>query len=252
MTIEDATRHCVDIRNLEFSWTNSQPVLSIARFQINPGERLFLNGPSGSGKSTLLGVIAGVFAPTSGEAHILDAPFHSVSAAARDRIRADAMGVIFQQFNLVPYLSLVENVLLPCRFSPARAARVGQSEAERVGKAHELLRRLGLGPEADSQRTAAELSVGQQQRVAAARALIGAPSLIIADEPTSALDAETRDGFIATLLAEAGDAAVLFVSHDASLAPHFHRIISLDAVNTLSGQDTPPAPASAATTAGAP
>ena len=154
-----------------------------------------------------------------------------MNSAARDRVRADAMGVIFQQFNLVPYLNLTENVLLPCRFSPDRASRVGATEAERIEKARALLSRLGLAEEARANRAAAELSVGQQQRVAAARVLIGSPSLIIADEPTSALDSETRNTFIETLISEAQDAAVLFVSHDALLSEHFDRLVAIDSIN---------------------
>ncbi|MHA7871767.1 MAG: ABC transporter ATP-binding protein [Hyphococcus sp.] len=231
MTPEQTPDLCVNIQNLEYTWANGVRALSIRRLSVREGERLFLQGPSGSGKSTLLGVIAGVFAPTAGEATILGHPFHAIAAALRDRVRADAMGVIFQQFNLVPYLNLVENVLLPCRFSRRRADRVGQSETERTDRAEHLLNRLGLKEEAHASRSASELSVGQQQRVAAARALIGAPSLIIADEPTSALDAETRDAFIETLLSEAQDAAVLFVSHDASLSKHFDRLVAIETIN---------------------
>ncbi len=231
MSTEQTPALCVNIQDLEYTWANGVRALSIRHFSVLPSERLFLHGPSGSGKSTLLGVIAGVFAPTSGEATILGQPFHSMTAAARDRLRADAMGVIFQQFNLVPYLNLVENVLLPCRFSRDRAERVGATDAKRIDKALHLLNRLGLEEEAKANRPAAELSTGQQQRVAAARALIGSPSLIIADEPTSALDAETRDTFIATLLSEAQQAAVLFVSHDASLSNHFDRLVALDNIN---------------------
>lgn len=237
----------IEIRNLEYAWSKGAPVLSIRRFSIQKGERLFLQGPSGSGKSTLLGVIAGVFAPTRGKAVVLGQPFHAMPSSARDRMRADAMGVIFQQFNLVPYLTLVENVLLPCRFSRVRAERVGPTEAARTDKARDLLSRLGLNDEAKANRAAAELSVGQQQRVAAARALIGTPSLIIADEPTSALDSETREGFIKTLLAEAQDAAILFVSHDASLSTHFDCLTAMGNINfaqeeqdAMDGQ-TPPA-----------
>lgn len=231
MKTEQPSSPCVEIRNLEYAWANGAPVLSIRNLSIRQGESLFLQGPSGSGKSTLLGVIAGVFAPTGGEAIIMGQPFHEMSAAARDRMRADAMGVIFQQFNLVPYLTLVENVLLPCRFSRIRAERVGATEAARTEKARDLLSRLGLGEEAKANRQAAELSVGQQQRVAAARALIGSPSLIIADEPTSALDAQTREAFIKTLLTEAQDAAILFVSHDASLSGHFDRLTAMENIN---------------------
>lgn len=239
MRPEQPSSPCVSLRDLEFAWTNGAPVLSISALSIQQGEKLLLQGPSGGGKSTLLGVISGVFAPTGGEAIILGQPFHKMSGAARDRVRADSMGVIFQQFNLVPYLTLVENVLLPCRFSRIRAERVGASEAARTGKARDLLSRLGLDEEAQANRRAAELSVGQQQRVAAARALIGAPSLIIADEPTSALDAQTRDVFIETLLSEAQDATVLFVSHDASLSGHFDRLATMETINFT--QDEPAA-----------
>lgn len=222
---------CVNLHNLEYTWPNGAHVLSVRHFSIERSEKLFLQGPSGSGKSTLLGVIAGVFAPSAGEATVLNRPFHNMTGAARDRVRADAMGVIFQQFNLVPYLTLVENVLLPCRFSQSRAERVGATPAQRTARARELLERLGLHEEAHANRLSGELSVGQQQRVAAARALIGSPSLVIADEPTSALDTETRNAFIDTLLSEAKDAAVLFVSHDASLSKHFDRLVALGNIN---------------------
>lgn len=236
MNDEAVSPICVNIENLEYHWSSGLHVLSIQHFSIREGERLFLQGPSGSGKSTLLGVIAGVFAPTAGEVIVLDQPFQTMTAAARDRVRADAMGVIFQQFNLVPYLDLVENVLLPCRFSPYRAERVGTTEADRIEKARNLLNRLGLDDEAQANRSAAELSVGQQQRVAAARALIGSPSLIIADEPTSALDTDTRDTFIETLLSEAHQAAVLFVSHDVRLSRHFDRIVAIEDINFAGNQ----------------
>ena len=222
---------CISLQNLEYEWGNGVQVLSVRALNVEQGERVFLRGPSGSGKSTLLGIIAGVFQPTSGEATILGHPFHKISATERDRRRADSMGVIFQQFNLVPYLSLVENVLLPCRFSSARAEKIGATQTQQKNKAIALLDRLGLDDEARSNRPAAELSVGQQQRVAAARALIGAPSLVIADEPTSALDSDLRNTFIETLLGEANNATVLFISHDASLSRHFDRVISMEDIN---------------------
>ena len=139
---------CVDLQQLQFKWANGPDVLSIGRFTIRNGERIFLKGPSGSGKSTLLGVIAGVFSPSAGKASVLNHEFQQMSAAMRDRVRADAMGVIFQQFNLVPYLTLIENVLLPCYFSAARAERLGATAAERQQKAHALLERFGLDGEA--------------------------------------------------------------------------------------------------------
>ncbi|MEM9171006.1 MAG: ATP-binding cassette domain-containing protein [Pseudomonadota bacterium] len=222
---------CVSIKDLEFAWRPGPAVLSVASFNVRRGERVFLYGASGSGKSTLLGLIAGVFSVGRGDLQVLDHSLQTMSGAARDALRADAMGVIFQQFNLVPFLSLVDNVLLPCRFSPARAARTGATPAQRTQAAFALLERLGLAREAAEGRAASALSVGQQQRVAAARALIGAPSLIIADEPTSALDAAARDTFLTTLLEEARQAAVLFVSHDVALAARFDRSASMETLN---------------------
>jgi putative ABC transport system ATP-binding protein len=220
----------VDIEGLRFAWGKGPPVLGIERFALGTGERVFLRGPSGSGKSTLLGLIAGVLAPQAGRICVLGEDMAALSAARRDRLRADRMGVIFQMFNLVPYLSVTGNVLLPLRFSSARREAAGtRPQAE----AHRLLARLGLEDEALLTRRVSDLSVGQQQRVAAARALIGAPSLVIADEPTSALDADARDRFIALLSEEAerSGASLLFVSHDAGLAHLFSRSVDLAAIN---------------------
>lgn len=220
----------IDIENLAFAWKGGPQVLNVPSFRLETGERVFLRGPSGSGKSTLLGLIAGVLASQQGTIRVLGEDMTSLSASQRDRLRADHVGVIFQMFNLVPYLSVTGNVLLPLRFSPARRKAAG-SDAE--GEARRLLARLGLDDERLLARRVSDLSVGQQQRVAAARALIGAPDLIIADEPTSALDADARDRFIALLSEEVtrSGASLLFVSHDASLAPLFTRAVDLAAIN---------------------
>jgi putative ABC transport system ATP-binding protein len=220
----------IDIENLAFAWKGGSQVLNVPSFRLEAGERVFLRGPSGSGKSTLLGLIAGVLAPQQGSVRVLGEDMTSLSASRRDRLRADHVGVIFQMFNLVPYLSVTGNVLLPLRFSPARRKAAG-SDAE--GEARRLLARLGLEDERLLARRVSDLSVGQQQRVAAARALIGAPDLIIADEPTSALDADARDRFIALLSEEVtrSGASLLFVSHDASLASLFTRAVDLAAIN---------------------
>lgn len=222
---------CVSLTDVTFAFGKSAPVLAVSKLSIATEEKVFVYGPSGSGKSTLLGLVAGVLVPEQGSVDVLGSNLATLSATRRDRLRADRLGVIFQQFNLVPYLDLIENVLLPCRFSPARARRVAGSAQERAVKARDMLVRLGLEHEVSSGQVASELSTGQQQRVAAARALIGAPSLIIADEPTSALDTEARSIFIETLLGEADKAAVLFVSHDMSLAAHFDRQISMVEIN---------------------
>lgn len=220
----------IDIRDIVFAWKRGPQVLDIPALRVDAGERVFLRGPSGSGKSTLLGLIAGVLAPQSGTLHVLGEDMSTLSPPRRDRLRADHIGVIFQMFNLVPYLSVTGNVLLPLSFSPARRKAAGN---DAQGEARRLLARLGLEDELLLKRRVSDLSVGQQQRVAAARALIGAPRLIIADEPTSALDADARDRFI-TLLSEEvtrTGASLLFVSHDASLAPLFTRSVDLAAIN---------------------
>ncbi|HRQ64768.1 MAG TPA: ATP-binding cassette domain-containing protein [Xanthomonadaceae bacterium] len=221
------------IENLRFAWPRQALLLDLPELVLGAGERVFLRGPSGSGKSTLLGLLGGVLDPDEGRIVVLGQDLAALGRAGRDRFRGSHVGFIFQQFNLLPYLSLLENVLLPCRFSPERAARAGASEAERRAEARRLLDSLGLDVDELAGRPANELSVGQQQRVAAARALIGKPEMVIADEPTSALDADTRDGFIELLLAESAraGAAVLFVSHDAALERHFDRALSLDVIN---------------------
>lgn len=224
----------LDLKNVEFSWPGRPPLLSIAEFQIVEGEHVFLKGPSGSGKSTLLGLIAGVLDAQSGEIVFDGQDMRKLSNGKRDQIRARDMGVIFQLFNLLPYLDLVSNVALPCRLSSARRKRVLEYAESPEAQALSLLDELGLGNEARMKVPVSDLSVGQQQRVAAARALIGRPKLIIADEPTSALDTSARDGFLDVLREECRErgTALLFVSHDPELADSFERIVHLDELNT--------------------
>ena len=229
----------VAISGLRFRWRANRPwVLDIPAFHLANGERLFLAGPSGSGKSTLLALIAGVCRPTEGRVTVLDAELTTRSGPARDRFRADHLGVIFQMFNLLPYLSVLDNVTLPCRFSARRRARAVAAAGSLAAEARRLLAHLGLDEPGLAQRPAAELSVGQQQRVAAARALIGGPDLIVADEPTSALDTDRRLDFIDLLRQECASlgAALLFVSHDRTLAGHFDRVAELPALNRAPGE----------------
>lgn len=219
----------LDIQQLEFAWPGqSQAVLAIDEFQIQAGERLFLRGPSGSGKSSLLALIGGLVQPDRGTLSCLGEELTTLSGPKRDRFRADHLGVIFQQFNLLPWLDLRSNVVLPCRFSKRRSQRAGDVNAA----AEALLQAMGLESQLWSRR-ADQLSVGQQQRVAAARALIGQPELVLADEPTSALDSDRRDDFLNLLFAQCRQAgsALLFVSHDRDLAPHFDRQLDLATIN---------------------
>ena len=214
------------IDGLEYRWPAGSFCLKLPSLAVNPENSLFLQGPSGSGKSTLLNLIGGVLTLQAGRIDLLGQPFSALPAAQRDAFRADHIGFIFQQFNLIPYLSVIDNVLLPCRFSARRAAQAGYA----VVAATMLLDRLDIAPELHT-RPAHALSVGQQQRVAAARALIGKPEILIADEPTSALDAPRQAAFVDLLLAEAraNRSALIFVSHDLRLATHFDGVLELSA-----------------------
>ena len=208
-------------------------MLAIEQLYVDTSQRVFLFGPSGCGKSTLLAIVGGVLAPREGRVSILGEDLAGMNGADRDRVRADHIGFIFQQFNLVPYLSVVENVCLPCRYSRRRLTLAKDADGTVEKSAIRLLSALGID-ERLRRRKSTDLSVGQQQRVAAARALIGSPELIIADEPTSSLDAGRRREFISLLLSECGrsDSTVIFVSHDASLAAHFDVSIDLQSANT--------------------
>lgn len=223
----------VELSNLKFTWPGAKsPVIDIEKFSISKGSKLFLKGPSGSGKSTLLGLIAGVNQPDSGELRVLNHALNRMNGRQKDHIRADHIGYIFQMFNLLPYLSVTDNVCLPCHFSATRKQKALSLSSNLSNEARRLLSELQLRDDLIN-RSVSELSIGQQQRVAAARALIGRPELIIADEPTSALDTDARESFIKLLFKECerGQITLLFVSHDDSLSSLFDQKIDLHSIN---------------------
>ena len=224
----------VEIDRLRFAWRPGQPeVLDIADFVVEAGERVFIEGPSGSGKSTLFSLLGGVLSPRQGTLRILGVGISEMPARRRDAFRADHIGFVFQMFNLVPYLSMIANVTLPCRFSRRRRQRAISRSGTPEAEARRLLSRLRLDGEDALTRTVSDLSVGQQQRVAVARALMGAPELIVADEPTSALDEGARERFLELLFAQCDEAgaSLLFASHDARLGPLFERRVFLPELN---------------------
>lgn len=219
----------VRFERVRFAYPRGPVVLDVPELNVQRGERVFVFGPSGSGKTTLLGLVAGVLRADAGTVEVLGAAMHSLSGRARDALRASHIGYLFQMFNLIPYLSVEENIVLPCRLSPERRRRLGgQGLAE---AARELADSLEIANLMDERVT--RLSVGQQQRVAAARALIGAPELVVADEPTSALDSDRRERFLELLFerCEAAGTTLLFVSHDRQLEHVFDRSLSLADVN---------------------
>lgn len=223
--------NAVDIENLSFAYRAAKTVLKIAELKIARGEKVFLHGASGSGKTTLLGILAGVLKAEQGQVKILGRDLARLSGPARDALRGSHIGYIFQMFNLIPYLSVLENIILPCRINRERRRRVAGASLENEATA--LAERLGIGRIVGENVT--DLSVGQQQRVAAARALLGAPELIIADEPTSALDEDHRENFLNLLFTHCGEigSTLVFVSHDRRMMPLFDRAVSLAEINRV-------------------
>ncbi len=197
----------------------------VPALQVATGETVLLLGESGSGKSTLLSLICGTIQPDKGVVNIEGTDLASLSGGQRDRFRAEHIGVIFQQFNLLPFGTVADNILLPLRFAPHRRKRTGDAGA---AAAH-LCAALGL-PDGTTRAKASTLSVGQQQRVAVARALIGQPPLIIADEPTSALDANSQSAFLDLLFEQTArhNTSLLMVSHDPRLGERFDRVLHME------------------------
>jgi putative ABC transport system ATP-binding protein len=228
--MSDATAPAVELSRLRFAYRAGHDVLAINHLTIARGETVFLHGPSGSGKTTLLGLLAGVLQATSGQVRVLGQDFSTMSSGARDAFRARHLGYVFQMFNLIPYLSVRENILLPIRLEAARRARLGSASFEAA--VQDVAGQLDIARFLDS--PIGELSVGQQQRVAAARALIGSPEVVIADEPTSALDTDRREQFLELLFrsCDKAGATLVFVSHDHTLMPLFSRIVELSEINT--------------------
>ncbi|WP_039928118.1 ABC transporter ATP-binding protein [Alishewanella jeotgali] len=214
----------IELKDLKFWYQPGGWQLAIPKLSLSSGQHLFVRGASGSGKTTLLNLLCGITVPNAGEIWLNGMALHQLSASRRDKLRASEIGVVFQQLNLIPYLSVLDNVLLRAAFARAPAAAMQQ-------RARELLTALGLGDNYWQQK-ASQLSVGQQQRVAIARALLTQPTLLIADEPTSALDADNRDAFMQVLLSEADKSGttVIFVSHDSQLQRYFHYQLAMTAL----------------------
>ena len=228
----------IELNNMQFSWKETL-ILDIENLQIKAKEKVFIQGVSGSGKSTLLNLMAGVITPQKGEVIIKGSHLNAMKSAQRDSFRANHIGFIFQQFNLIPYLNLIENITLPCKFSSSRKEKALKHSKSLEEEAIRLLCNLGINASSILKRSVNELSIGQQQRVAIARALIGSPDIIIADEPTSALDSEHKTAFVKMLFEECEkeNITLVFVSHDESLKSHFQRSITLSSINSVKAEE---------------
>ena len=220
----------IKLENLEFSYAKGRSILKVKNFEVKKGEKIFVFGPSGSGKSTLLSLLTGINLASAGKVEVFGTDMAKISGRKRDELRGSHCGYIFQMFNLIPYLSAYDNIILSCRLNKTRMQRIeGDIEASVLSLAK------SLGVDKFLHKSVSELSIGQQQRVAAARAFLGAPPLIIADEPTSSLDTDSREDFIKTLfeIAERNDTTIVFVSHDRGLKKYFDRSISLLEINEV-------------------
>lgn len=221
---DPSSRIVVDVRALEKSFgegPNRIHVLKQVSLQANTGEIMMLVGPSGCGKTTLLSAIAGTLKVESGTIHVFGSPLEKMSNSALTDFRAKNIGFIFQQFNLIPTLSVAENVGVPLLIQ-------GYSNRVAIKRAREMLEKVGLGDRWKERPN--KLSGGQQQRVAIARALVHEPPLVICDEPTAALDA--RNGEIVLDLfrevARSANRAVIIVTHDNRILSYADRIARMD------------------------
>lgn len=222
------TAKILEIDGVAFQWPGRHSFsLEVPEFVQADGESVLLLGKSGSGKSTLLSLICGTVLPDKGELRVAGRAYSELSVGARDKFRAETIGVIFQQFNLLPFGTVADNILLPLKFAPSRRKRAGDARQTAL----DLCAALGL-PKNVFDAPARTLSVGQQQRVAVARALIGQPPLIVADEPTSALDEDSQEVFLDLLFDQtrAQKASLLMVSHDPRLATRFDRTVHMDEI----------------------
>ena len=219
----------ISVSNLQFSYERAfaDPILRIDNWRLDSEETVFVQGPSGSGKSTFLNLLCGILNVSQGEISIFDERLDQLSTRARDRFRANNIGYVFQQFNLIPYLDVLDNIRLAQSF--------GRTTSEGDENIEQLLDSLNIERQ-HWNKPARSLSIGQQQRVAIARAFVNQPRLLIVDEPTSSLDQKNRDDFIALLMEKTQQtkAALVFVSHDQSLSRHFHRVDSMCDINALS------------------
>ena len=206
----------IQINSVKFHWSNkSKFKLHIPELSVDKGEKVLLLGESGSGKTTLLSLICGFLTPLSGNIQLNEKLINDLSATKRDQYRSDNIGIIFQQFNLLPYANVIDNILLPLHFSKLRSANVSDQRETAISICQSL--RL---PEDVVNMKASELSVGQQQRVAVARALVFDPAVVLMDEPLGALDKNLRESMQYEIkhIHESIGVTVVYVTHDQSEA----------------------------------
>ena len=208
----------ISVENLNYSLGNNNKFsLKINKFILKKSDSFLIYGDSGAGKSTFLNLLSGTLRPQEGAINILGTNIVDSSSAVKDKIRGDHFGIVFQTFNLLPYITVKNNILLGKAYSNRKQLLSSNDEVKI------LMDKLSLNYKDLVDRKAYELSIGQQQRVAVARALIGKPEIIIADEPTSALDQDNQKEFINLLFKslDENEQGLIMVSHDKKLSNKF-------------------------------
>ena len=215
------TNNLISIKNLKYKiGQNINFSLNIKNFKLNKSDSILIYGESGIGKSTFLNLLSGTISPQKGNIDILGTNISNTSSSIKDKIRGDHFGIVFQTFNLLPYVSVKNNILLGKAYSSIKQSKSNNDEIK------ELMDKLSLNYEDLINRKAYELSIGQQQRVAVARALIGKPEIILADEPTSALDKSNQKEFINLLFKsiDENEQGLIMVSHEHKLSNKFRKV----------------------------
>jgi len=210
---------------------NQVNALSGVTLGISEGDFMAVTGPSGSGKSTLLYTVGGLLTPNQGSVHVFESDIYSLSQRQRAKFRRDNVGFIFQTFELLPYLTALENVMLPLSID-------GVAGWEQEDRAYDSLEKVGLEERADHKPT--ELSGGEQQRVAVARGLVNEPKILLADEPTGNLDQKTGDGIMG-LLSDLNeeDQTIVFVTHDIARTGIANKVVGMvdGSIVTINNRD---------------
>jgi len=220
-------RLMITIRDLQFSWPASEFSLQIPSLNVASGSAIAITGPSGSGKTTLLNIIAGIQPAISGSVRIKDTELIQMPDRQRRAFRLQQIGLVFQSFELIEYLTVLDNVLLPARINPVITLTIDLRD-----RARELLTQVGM--ERAMNRSVTRLSQGERQRVAICRALLTNPPLLLADEPTGNLDPDSTLRIVNFLLSQVREhgTTLLMVSHDHTLLPHFDSSIDFNTIQT--------------------
>ena len=215
------TKNLISVENLKYSLgDNIKFRLNIKKFILDKSDSILIYGESGAGKSTFLNLLSGTLNPQEGSINILGTNIVETSSSIKDKIRGDHFGIVFQTFNLLPYITVKNNILLGKAYSNRKQSISNNDEVKT------LMDKLSLNYKELIDRKAYELSIGQQQRVAVARALIGKPEIIIADEPTSALDKDNQNEFINLLFKslDENEQGLIMVSHDQKVSNKFKTV----------------------------